>query len=202
MFLVEWLPDPLSLSFSFLLCYSVIAHRPLTLSFSLLHSQPSPFLSSSSFFTVKLLARAHGSFFTGTVKLSLLSLGVCLGKNSPSWGGSRSGETSSDLVRQDLTGSDEISLDLAISLPIRWDLVRSSEILAGFWLDLAIFGHGTTISSNQRKPDRNRPTNPITDPPDPTSLIDGQRVLSLQTRLTNKLIHAQITVIWSALTLF
>ena len=113
------LPDPLSLSFSFLLCYSVIAHRPLTLSFSLLHSQPSPSLSSSSFFIVKLLARAHGSFFTGTVKLSLLSLDVCLGKNSPSWGGSRSGETSSELVRQDLIGSDEISLDLAISLPIR-----------------------------------------------------------------------------------
>uniref|UniRef100_A0A2N9IGC1 Uncharacterized protein n=1 Tax=Fagus sylvatica TaxID=28930 RepID=A0A2N9IGC1_FAGSY len=44
-----------------------------------------------------------------------------------------------------------------------WLQIRSSEILAGFWLDLALFCHGTTISSNQTKPDHNRPTNPITD---------------------------------------
>ena len=73
------LPDPLSLSFSFLLCYSVTTHRRLTL--NVLPPSLSAFslsfiiklLSSSSFFTIKLLARAHGSFFTGTVKLSSLS---------------------------------------------------------------------------------------------------------------------------------
>ena len=75
-------------------------------------------------------------------------------------------------IKWDLIGSGEISLDLARSLPIQWDLVRSSEILARFWLDLAVFCHGTTISSNHRKLnqlDRNRSTNP----PDPTSLMDG-----------------------------
>jgi hypothetical protein len=124
MFLVGWLPDSpdqisihtiiLSYPTPFLshLVFSSVTQSQLTgaslSAFSLLHSQPSPslsssslftvkLLSSSSFFTIKLLARAHGSFFTGTVKLSLLSLGVCLGKNSQSRGGSRSGERSGEI---------------------------------------------------------------------------------------------------------
>ena len=106
------LSDPLFLSFTF--CFLTLspqsqltAHRRLTLSFSLLHYQLSPSLSSS---------RAHNNFFTSTIKLSLLSLGVCLGKNSLSRGGSRSNKISSDWqgsqqIQQDLTGSGEIQRD-------------------------------------------------------------------------------------------
>uniref|UniRef100_A0A2N9IEI7 Uncharacterized protein n=1 Tax=Fagus sylvatica TaxID=28930 RepID=A0A2N9IEI7_FAGSY len=91
---------------------------------------------------------------------SLLSLGVCLGKNSSSRGGSRSGETSPDLAR-----SSKISLDL----------------ISPF---LATAPPSPPTKENPTNPTvTDRPT-PITDPPDPTSLMDGQRVLSLQTRLS------------------
>uniref|UniRef100_A0A2N9H971 Uncharacterized protein n=1 Tax=Fagus sylvatica TaxID=28930 RepID=A0A2N9H971_FAGSY len=39
------------------------------------------------------------SFIVTKLQWCSLSLGVCLRKKSPSWGGSRSGETSPDLVR-------------------------------------------------------------------------------------------------------
>ncbi len=99
MFLVGWLPDPpdqiskhienkiepiARLPFSHsLLSYSVTSHHNLTGSFSLLHSQLSPSLSSS---------RAHGSFLSslfswrlrsrrllGVSDLGVLDLGVWLG---------------------------------------------------------------------------------------------------------------------------
>ena len=154
---------------------SKLAFQPLTHgSFFTGAASSSPTRAHGIFFTGAASsspARAHGNFFTGTIKLSLLSLGVCL----PSQGGSRSNKISPNLVR-----SRQIQRDPRQSGEISSDLARSCRI----WLDLAVFCHGTTISCNQRKPDRNRLTNPITDPPDPTSLMDGQRVLSLQTRLS------------------
>ena len=101
MFLVGWLPNPpdqisihtiilnyptpfpshLVFSFSFLLCYSLTGASPF--SFSLLHSQPSPSLSSSSFFTVKLLAQAHGSFFTSTGSQQFLHRHGLMAVSSP-----------------------------------------------------------------------------------------------------------------------
>uniref|UniRef100_A0A2N9IGH4 Uncharacterized protein n=1 Tax=Fagus sylvatica TaxID=28930 RepID=A0A2N9IGH4_FAGSY len=59
------------------------------------------------------------------------------------------------------------------------DLVRSHR----FWPNLHHLLHGATSSSNRPYfgllPHQNRST----DPPDPTTLTDGQRVQPLQTRL-------------------
>ena len=184
-FLVGWLPDPPDqINIHIENKIKPLTRPPFSLIFSLSLlsysvTTTSPALSPS--FTLSFLPLFHCHRLTAaSSKLPLLSrrsrswrsigvpdLGVCLGFQ--------------------IVAFQISAFSWARSHQIWWDLIRSSEILIGFWLDLIVFCHGTTISSNQRKPDQpdhNRPTNPITDPPDLTSLMDGQRILSLQTRLS------------------
>ena len=118
MFLVGWLPDPpdqinihiknkikplsplsLSLSFSFLTLSPQLLSHNLTGSPSFSPSFTLSFLSLFHCHKLNKSCSGAASSSSARSKLSLLSLDVCLGKNSPSSGGSRSGETSLDLVR-------------------------------------------------------------------------------------------------------
>jgi hypothetical protein len=102
------LPDPLSPSFSFLLCYSLTSASPSL----------SPSFTLSLFPLFHRQASSLSSFLHGLTAASSPARSSCLFSLSAfAWGRARRHGVAQ--IRWDLTGSGEISLDLTRSSPIR-----------------------------------------------------------------------------------